>query len=477
MGERDQAHGAPPAVQEAAELDPRLPHGRLDPALFGAAGRDRTLSAPGTKTVLALQRTAGNRAVVRLVGAALHGRKLARETWWRGAGQGVLPSSPGGAVHDLGDGLYFTSEEALARQYATLRAGDKTTPQLFRIDLERSALGRVLDLTKDARWAEFMRRPAFPGGPTQRALIEMVNENYSSFFRAFLAEHKLNLADFDAVIGPEYVRGGTQVCIRNPALQAQIRSNMALVPWAGEAAAPGSAAAAGSAAEATAAGEAVARGRWASVAGRVAAVAVETVIFAIIVLALDYLRRKQEQRKFREKMKAAQPQIEAAITGQGEQIRALQRTSAGRTVWARITIWIDSQEAVTGGPMGMVAYDHSFADAGFASATVGLDYRNTRTQEIGKPMHLAHQYGTTTYTTRRESVTYSVPVPYDPAALPDLMARNKRISENEHDASRTDLPQSVLQALFDEREAFVRFGPRVYGPPAPRIYGPPAPEN
>ena len=210
-------------------------HSGLDPAIVGGAGPRRLLARAGTNAVRALQETAGNRAVVRLVAASQHGRKLARETWWRGAGEGVAPSSPGGAVHDFGDGLYLTNEEAVARRYAALRAGEKTTPQLFKIDLERGALGRVLDLTKDARWTEFMRRPAFPGGPTQRSLIEMANENYWSFFRAFLAENKLTLADFDAVIGPEFVRGATQICIRNPELQAQFRANMVPVPLAGEA--------------------------------------------------------------------------------------------------------------------------------------------------------------------------------------------------------------------------------------------------
>jgi hypothetical protein len=194
-----------------------------------------SLSEAGAGVVLSLQRTVGNCAVGRLIEASQPRAALARETWWRGAGQGVAPASPGGVVHDFGDGLYLTTEETVARQYATLRAGEKGTPQLFKIDLERAGLGRVLDLTKDARWAQFMSKPAFPGGPTHQSLIEMANENYSRFFRAFVSENKINLGEVDAVIGPEYVRGGTQVCIRNPGIQAQVRTNMALVPLTGEA--------------------------------------------------------------------------------------------------------------------------------------------------------------------------------------------------------------------------------------------------
>jgi len=300
----------------------------------------------------------------------------------------------------------------------------------------------------------------------------MVNENYSRFFRAFLEEQKLSLAEFDAVIGPEYVRGGTQVCVRNPVLQAQIRGSMVQVPLASEAAA-----AAGSAAEVATTAEAVAgRGRALAVTGRVAAVAIEALIFAVIVLALEYLRVRAEQEKFREKMRAAQPQIEAALVGQNDQIRALQSTSAGRTVWAQITIWIDSQGASTSTMAGIPFYDHSFVDAGFATANVGLNFGATRTSKPGKSSTWPHQYGATTYTPRRDLVTYSVPVPYDPAALPDLMSRNERIRHIERDAATPGLPEGVVQVLFEEREAFLKFGPQVYGPPAPpRVHGPPAP--
>jgi hypothetical protein len=93
-------------------------------------------------------------------------------------------------------------DEAVARRYAALRAGATAKPQLFKISLEPGELGRVLDLTKDTRWLELMRRPAVAGGPTYQALIEMANENYGRVFRVFLAQHNLNIAEFDAVIGP-----------------------------------------------------------------------------------------------------------------------------------------------------------------------------------------------------------------------------------------------------------------------------------
>jgi hypothetical protein len=38
-------------------------------------------------------------------------------------------------VHDFGDGLYLTSDEAVGRRYAELRAGEHATPQLFGLEL------------------------------------------------------------------------------------------------------------------------------------------------------------------------------------------------------------------------------------------------------------------------------------------------------------------------------------------------------
>src|SRR5262249_53451020 len=50
---------------------------------------------------------------------------------------------------------------------------------------------------------------------TPRRLIELANENYNRFFEAFLEQHQIRIAEYDAVIGPEFVRGGRQLCIRH----------------------------------------------------------------------------------------------------------------------------------------------------------------------------------------------------------------------------------------------------------------------
>src|SRR4051812_19462588 len=71
--------------------------------------------------ILALQRTAGNAAVTRI---------LAREPvpkgerWFRGQASDVPRTKPGHVVHDLADGVYYSSGASAAQGYADLRAKD-----------------------------------------------------------------------------------------------------------------------------------------------------------------------------------------------------------------------------------------------------------------------------------------------------------------------------------------------------------------
>ena len=196
--------------------------------------------------VLALQRAAGNRAVTSLLNSNISRsvprltavqRKLvaaqpalvqrAPETWYRGEAEGVPPARPGSVIHDFGDGLYLTDDSSLAAQYAALRASPHPeTGRVLAASFERSLLGRMLDLNTDPRWAAYMSETT-PGGLTHEQLIRMANENYWSFFQEFLRRNGLSLDSFDSIIGPEYVRSGTQMCIRNPSTAGQIRAMLA----------------------------------------------------------------------------------------------------------------------------------------------------------------------------------------------------------------------------------------------------------
>lgn len=143
------------------------------------------------------------------------------ETWFRGEGVGVAPNPAGKNLLDYGDGLYLSDKEDVALQYAKLRAPGDSSWQVAQATIDRQSLGRVLDLTTDPRWQKFMTQPMYPGlknanlNKSRLEYVRMKNELYGQFFKEFQQAHNIDIKDFDAVVGPEYVRGGKQLCILN----------------------------------------------------------------------------------------------------------------------------------------------------------------------------------------------------------------------------------------------------------------------
>jgi hypothetical protein len=137
------------------------------------------------------------------------------EVWYRGQSSAAAPSKPGGSIHDFGDGLYLTNTPKVAGEYADLRVSEVGgRAQVLQLQVGRAELGRVLDLTADPRWTQYMNRPVMPGAQSPRQLIGGTNnEYYNQVFQGFLKAHKIDLKQYDAVIGPEYVRGGNQLCL------------------------------------------------------------------------------------------------------------------------------------------------------------------------------------------------------------------------------------------------------------------------
>lgn len=129
-------------------------------------------------------------------------------TWYRGESTGAELAMHGGFVHDLGDGMYFTDDLQVAYVYANKRVKEAGGQgRVLRIELGNTQLGRVLDLRTDPRWASFVR-------PIE-SHIRASNENYGRSFQDFLNFHKIDLNQYDAVIGKEYLNGGIQLCILN----------------------------------------------------------------------------------------------------------------------------------------------------------------------------------------------------------------------------------------------------------------------
>ncbi|MCW5966646.1 MAG: hypothetical protein KIT83_21590 [Bryobacterales bacterium] len=140
---------------------------------------------------------------------------MAYEVYYRGQSSNHHPARPGQYQMDYGDGLYLTSDKATADVYAQKRVLEKGGVKVItQVAINPGELGRVLDLTADARWAKFMNTPMVPGrnDTTPSMLMRMQQNNYA-IFQQFLSQHKIDITQYDAVKGPELTHGGTQVAI------------------------------------------------------------------------------------------------------------------------------------------------------------------------------------------------------------------------------------------------------------------------
>ncbi len=136
------------------------------------------------------------------------------ELWFRGEAAGGPVSTPGGSIHDFGDGMYLTDRFDVAKMYAETRTSqvDKQVVVAVIIGPDTVRSDRILDLRTDARWKAHF---AQPGGERVLELLETgrMNEIYGKTFDSFLKANNLSRSQFDVIIGPEYVRGGSQMCI------------------------------------------------------------------------------------------------------------------------------------------------------------------------------------------------------------------------------------------------------------------------
>ncbi len=254
--------------------------------------------------------------------------------WYRGEGKGVTPSSPGGAPHDLGDGLYLTDTEDVAWIYARTRAqGDLKNYRIWQVKLNSSRLGRVLDLTTDSRWTKFMTTKNDPSllGKSRLFYLQAQNELYGQFFKEFLKVHKINIESYNAVIGHEYVRGGKQLCIlsnkgRIPTRQqARVRALLRPEPWAVRLTKtqPSSASTSvkggggGSTPAATMKG-------FATTMKNVAKIAGSLVVMAGVGMIVDFLNQRQidkrNEKKFMQRMKELEPEIQKFVSARKRMI-------------------------------------------------------------------------------------------------------------------------------------------------------------
>lgn len=137
------------------------------------------------------------------------------DNWFRGEGVSVQPAKVGAVINDIGDGMYLTDRLDVAKQYAQERASNPTDRRVYSVPVDRSGL-RVLDLTTDMRWKKMMDMPIpSQSGETIETMMKRqpASQQYKAMFDSFVKNNKINLDNFDAVIGHEYRSGGKQMCI------------------------------------------------------------------------------------------------------------------------------------------------------------------------------------------------------------------------------------------------------------------------
>lgn len=151
---------------------------------------------------------------------------LAPATWYRGFAVGVPPALDGKVVHDLGGGVYFTDTPEVAQLYASIRAsGNTAAERVVGGALDPHSLGAVYDLREDAFFMGLFTHLR-KGGPVS-------GERYRPLVDAAFRRQGKKIDDFAVIIGPEGVRGGTQMVIHDQKVASGIVQGMKPVAASG----------------------------------------------------------------------------------------------------------------------------------------------------------------------------------------------------------------------------------------------------
>jgi hypothetical protein len=152
---------------------------------------------------------------------------LAPNTWYRGFAVGVKQAQDGKVVHDLGGGVYFTDTADVAQTYASLRSdGNAAAERVIGGAVDPHTLGPVYDLREDKYFMtmfEHVRKTGPVSGERYRPMVESA-----------LKVKGKKIEDFAVIIGPEGVRGGTQMVVRDPQAAQKIIGSMATLPGRGD---------------------------------------------------------------------------------------------------------------------------------------------------------------------------------------------------------------------------------------------------
>jgi hypothetical protein len=194
--------------------------------------------------------------------------------------------------------------------------------------------------------------------------------------------------------------------------------------------------------------------RIGSIGKAIAAFALETLFFVALSLGLEYLEQRRTKSMVREAMQAAEPQIRSAVTDNEGTIARLQADPKRPSVWANVTFRMKYVQTLDTA-MGTGGAHMMMMEAGLLGVAVSTTYRDAHTETELSRHDTLTEYGNIQSATIADDITYSLPIPYDPWSL-DAGGRDQRIASNESDAFRKDLPPSVVQALWHERDDLYR---------------------
>jgi hypothetical protein len=141
-------------------------------------------------------------------------------------------------IHDLGPGTYWSYDREEAVAFAQMRSADAqreepgTAGILLRSEVPSTELGRVFDFYNNSalrsEWEAYVARQ--PGGFF--VLAGGSAQMYNGHFENWLHTRGARLQDFDVIVGPDYIHGGSQICIRDQDIGSRVlsRAQELLVP-------------------------------------------------------------------------------------------------------------------------------------------------------------------------------------------------------------------------------------------------------
>lgn len=266
------------------------------------------------------------------------------DLWYRGEAVGVPQAAAGTVSNDIGDGMYLTDQLQVAEQYARERTSNPADQRVYLSQGGQSGL-KVLDLTKDPRWRKTMSMP-LPGQPgeTLETMLKRQpsSQQYKNIFEGFLKSNKIDLKNFDAVIGDEYRSGGRQMCIlykngQSSPVQIRLRGQFVRV---------------GSPLPTTATPTGTLRFRGKIGPGmRTGATAIGSAgVMLLMGWLLGKVIEKQQEASLARQMEEIRPAIEAAIKRDKE--FALKLLADGKSAFATVRIMVKHQQHYDPGGMG-----------------------------------------------------------------------------------------------------------------------------